>query len=85
MQIETADVSLIGHREENQDRVAVAAADQAVLLGGDRRHGRPCGGRARRGNRALDPARGLLADARIRFSIRWAFCICRWAGRTKKS
>ena len=32
MQIETADVSLIGHREENQDRVAVAAADNAVLL-----------------------------------------------------
>ena len=32
MQIETADVSLIGHREENQDRVAVAAAEQAVLL-----------------------------------------------------
>ncbi len=32
MQIETADVSLIGHREENQDRVAVAAADDAVLL-----------------------------------------------------
>ena len=32
MQIETADVSLIGHRDENQDRVAVAAADQAVLL-----------------------------------------------------
>ena len=30
--IETADVSLIGHREENQDRVAVAAADNAVLL-----------------------------------------------------
>ena len=33
MQIETADVSLIGHREENQDRVAVAAAEHAVLLG----------------------------------------------------
>jgi serine/threonine protein phosphatase PrpC len=32
LQIETADLSLIGHREENQDRVAVAAADQAVLL-----------------------------------------------------
>ena len=32
LQIETADVSLIGHREENQDRVAVAAADNAVLL-----------------------------------------------------
>ena len=32
MQIETADVSLIGHREENQDRVAVAADDQSVLL-----------------------------------------------------
>ena len=32
MQIETADVSLIGHREENQDRVAVAAGEQAVLL-----------------------------------------------------
>lgn len=32
MQTETADVSLIGHREENQDRVAVAVADHAVLL-----------------------------------------------------
>lgn len=32
MQIETADVSLIGHREENQDRVAIAADDQSVLL-----------------------------------------------------
>ena len=32
MQIETADVSLIGHREENQDRVAVAAGEQAVFL-----------------------------------------------------
>lgn len=32
MQIETADVSLIGHREENQDRVAVATADNAALL-----------------------------------------------------
>jgi serine/threonine protein phosphatase PrpC len=32
LQIETADVSLIGHREENQDRVAIAAAEQAVLL-----------------------------------------------------
>jgi len=32
LQIETADVSLIGHREENQDRVAVAEAEQAVLL-----------------------------------------------------
>src|ERR1700687_2521688 len=32
LQIETADVSLIGHREENQDRVAVAAAEHAVLL-----------------------------------------------------
>ncbi len=32
MQIETADVSLIGHREENQDRVAIASDEQAVLL-----------------------------------------------------
>ena len=32
LQIETADVSLIGHREENQDRVAIAADDNAVLL-----------------------------------------------------
>lgn len=32
MQIETADISLIGNREENQDRVAVASADHAVLL-----------------------------------------------------
>src|SRR5258708_19224328 len=34
LQIETADVSLIGHREENQDRVAIAAAEHAVLLVG---------------------------------------------------
>ena len=33
MQIETADVSLIGHREENQDRVAVAVDEHAALLG----------------------------------------------------
>ncbi len=32
MQIDTADVSLIGHREENQDRVAVAADEQSALL-----------------------------------------------------
>jgi PPM family protein phosphatase len=32
LQIETADVSLIGHREENQDRVAVASAEQATLM-----------------------------------------------------
>jgi len=32
LQVEIADVSLIGHREENQDRVAVAAAEHAVLL-----------------------------------------------------
>jgi PPM family protein phosphatase len=32
LQIETADVSLIGHREENQDRCAVAAAEKSALL-----------------------------------------------------
>lgn len=32
MRVEVADVSLIGDRDENQDRVAVAAADGAVLL-----------------------------------------------------
>lgn len=32
MQIEHADLSLIGHREENQDRVAIADADGTVLL-----------------------------------------------------
>ncbi|MDE2305631.1 MAG: serine/threonine-protein phosphatase [Gammaproteobacteria bacterium] len=32
MQIETADVSLIGHREENQDRVAVASDEHSALL-----------------------------------------------------
>ena len=32
MQIETADLRLIGHREENQDRVAIAGDDHAVLL-----------------------------------------------------
>ena len=32
MQIEHADLSLLGHREENQDRVAIADGDGAVLL-----------------------------------------------------
>ncbi|HUY84515.1 MAG TPA: protein phosphatase 2C domain-containing protein [Steroidobacteraceae bacterium] len=32
MQIETADVSLIGYREENQDRVAVASDEHSALL-----------------------------------------------------
>jgi serine/threonine protein phosphatase PrpC len=32
LQIEFADLSLIGNREENQDRVAVAAAEHAALL-----------------------------------------------------
>ncbi len=32
MEIEYADLSVVGHREENQDRVAVAAGDHAVLL-----------------------------------------------------
>ena len=32
MQIEHADLSLIGHREENQDRVAIADADGSVML-----------------------------------------------------
>ena len=32
MQIETADVNLIGHREENQDRVAIVADERAVML-----------------------------------------------------
>lgn len=32
LQIEHADLSLIGHREENQDRVAIADADGTVLL-----------------------------------------------------
>jgi PPM family protein phosphatase len=32
LQIEHADLSLIGHREENQDRVAVADAEGTVLL-----------------------------------------------------
>ena len=32
MQIETADVNLIGHREENQDRVAIVSDERAVLM-----------------------------------------------------
>ena len=32
MEIEYADVSVVGHREENQDRVTVAAGEQAALL-----------------------------------------------------
>jgi len=32
LQIETADVSLIGHRDDNQDRVAVVAAEHSVLM-----------------------------------------------------
>ena len=32
LQIEHADLSLLGHREENQDRVAIAIGDDAVFL-----------------------------------------------------
>lgn len=32
MRAEYADISLLGHREDNQDRVAIAATEQAVLL-----------------------------------------------------
>ncbi|MCZ8130175.1 MAG: protein phosphatase 2C domain-containing protein [Steroidobacteraceae bacterium] len=32
MQIEYADLSLVGHREDNQDRVAVAAGEHAALI-----------------------------------------------------
>jgi len=32
LQIETADVSLIGHRDENQDRVAIVVDEHAALL-----------------------------------------------------
>jgi PPM family protein phosphatase len=32
VQIEYADLSLVGHREDNQDRVAVATAEQAALV-----------------------------------------------------
>ena len=32
MQIECAELSLVGHREDNQDRVAVAAGEHAALL-----------------------------------------------------
>lgn len=32
MQIEYADLSLVGHREDNQDRVAVAAGEHAALV-----------------------------------------------------
>jgi PPM family protein phosphatase len=32
LHVETADVSFIGHREENQDRCAVASAEHSVLL-----------------------------------------------------
>ena len=32
MQIETAELSLVGHREDNQDRVAVAVGEHAALL-----------------------------------------------------
>ena len=58
LQIETADLSLIGHRYENQDRVAIAAADNAVLLvviDG-------MGGHAE-GARAAETARATLLEA----------------------
>ena len=63
LQIETADVSLIGHREENQDRVAMAAAEQAVLLVViDGMGGHADGARA--AETALSThARGILADS----------------------
>ena len=84
MQIETADVSLIGHREENQDRVAVAAADQAVLLvviDG-------MGGHAE-GARAAETALATLVEAFWQtphpILIRWVSCICRWEEPMRKS
>jgi serine/threonine protein phosphatase PrpC len=58
LQIETAEVSLIGHREENQDRVAIAVDEQAVLLAvldG-------MGGHAQ-GARAAETALATLVDA----------------------
>ena len=84
MQIETADVSLIGHREENQDRVAIAAADQAVLLVViDGMGGHADGARA--AETASRPCSKHSGKHPIRFSIRWDFCIWRWAARTRKS
>ena len=50
LQIETADVSLIGHREENQDRVAIAAVIDGM------------GGHAE-GARAAETALAALLDA----------------------
>jgi serine/threonine protein phosphatase PrpC len=58
LQIETADVSLIGHREENQDRVAIAVDENAALLvviDG-------MGGHAE-GARAAETARATLLEA----------------------
>ena len=76
MRIEHADLSLVGDREDNQDRVTVAASDKAALLvviDG-------MGGHSD-GSRAADTALKSLLDRsgrrRCRCSIRTASCTWR--------
>ena len=51
LRVEYAEVSLLGARESNQDRVGAAVAEHAALLVACRRHGRSRRGRARGGGR----------------------------------
>jgi len=60
LQIEHADLSLLGNREENQDRVAIAIGDgSAVYVVCDGMGGHAAGDKA-----AGDPIRAMVGDVR---------------------
>ena len=66
VQIEHADLSLVGNREENQDRVAIAGDDDSVVSCSGRRNGRARGRRAgRRGCLAHDGGRVLGGEPAV--------------------
>ena len=84
LQIEHADLSLLGHREENQDRVAIAVGDDAVFLAVvDGMGGHADGARAAEvAIRTMLERSGRRAG---RCSIPTASCTSRSAARTRRS
>jgi uncharacterized protein (TIGR00255 family) len=69
LQIEHADLSLLGHREENQDRVAIAIGDDAVFLAVvDGMGGHADGARAAEVNRIAGGTAGSIDPLDV---LRW--------------